>query len=110
MRCPPRKELVPGTQFRRARRQPTPMRAQGGGGAGAGPPRAQKRAKCLEVSFGLEGNVSPGTRFILHNYGLEVQTGKRLQPQIELLGKIGNHSQPQTHTCNSFNNGATTRL
>ena len=67
-------------------------------------------AKCLEVSFGLEGNVSPGTRFILHNYGLEVQTGKRLQPQIELLGKIGNHSQPQTHTCNSFNNGATTRL
>ena len=27
MRCPPRKELVPRTQFRRARRQPTPMRA-----------------------------------------------------------------------------------
>jgi hypothetical protein len=110
MRCPPRKELVPGTQFRRARRQPTPMRAQGGGGARAVLPRGQKRAKCLEVSFGLEGNVSPGTRFILHNYGLEVQTGKRLQPQIGLLGKIGNHSQPQTHTCNSFNNGATTRL
>ena len=98
------------TQFRRARRQPTPVQAQGGGGARAVLPRGQKRAKCLEVSFGLEGNVSPGTRFILHNYGLEVQTGKRLQPQIGLLGKIGNHSQPQTHTCNSFNNGATTRL
>ena len=89
MRCPPRKELVPGTQFRRERRRPTPVQAQGGGDARAVLPRGQKRAKCLEVSFGLEGNSSPRTRFVLHSYGLEVQTGKRLQPQIELLGELG---------------------
>ena len=102
MRCPPRKELVPRTQFRRAQRQPTPLQAQGGGGARAVLPRGQKRAKCLEVSFGLEGNVSPGTRFILHNYGLEVQPGKRLQPQIELLGKIGNQVLTATNSYLQF--------